>query len=297
MAPASGPPAGGTHVTLTGTDLTGATGVTFGGTPVPFVVQSGTAILAEAPAHAAGSVNVVVTTPSGPSTVGAGNAYTYEAPPTVTGLSPTSGPTAGGTHVTITGTGLTGATGVTFGGTPAGYLVQSATEILAAAPAHAAGAVDVVVTTPNGTSTTGPDDVYTYVDPVLPPANDNLGSARVVTGGSFDVTGTNRAATKQAGEPNHAGDPGGASVWFRWTAPQTRFFTIRTFGSDFDTLLAVYRGATVANLTPVIANDDSPSGGAHSRLRFRAVAGVTYRIAVDGAGAETGDLRLRSAPS
>jgi hypothetical protein len=178
--------------------------------------------------------------------------------------------------------------------------VNSGTQITATAPPHAAGGVNVTVTTPGGTSTTGPGNTYTYVAP--PPANNNFGSARVVTGGSFDVNGTNRAATKQTGEPNHAGNPGGASVWFRWTAPSTRFFTIRTLGSNFDTLMGIYRGSAVGSLTRVASNDDSSAGGLTSRVRFRATAGVTYRIAVDGfrgtsGPAATGNIRLRSAPS
>jgi hypothetical protein len=143
----------------------------------------------------------------------------------------------------------------------------------------------------------------TFSGPSLPPpSNDNMGSARVVSGGSFDVTGTNRGATKQTGEPNHAGNAGGASVWFRWTAPSTRFFTIRTAGSNFDTLLGIYRGARVNNLTRVASNDDASSSTLTSRVRFRATAGVTYRIAVDGyrgstGPAKTGGIRLRTAPS
>jgi len=81
--------------------------------------------------------------------------------PTVTGIAPNSGPTAGGTSVTITGTSFTGATSVTIGGVPAtGVTVVSPTSITATTPAHAAGAADVAVTTTGGTGTgTG---LYTY---------------------------------------------------------------------------------------------------------------------------------------
>jgi subtilisin family serine protease len=218
--------------------------------------------------------------------------------PSVTSLSPAAGRAAGGTQVTVTGSGFTGATAVKFGATAAtSFSVQSDTQILATAPAHAAGPVNVKVTNPAGTSTTNPGTAFTYR-----PANDNLGSARAVVGGTFDVTSTNRGATKQSGEPNHAGNAGGASVWFRWTAPNTRHFTIRTFGSTFDTLLGIYRGTRVGGLTRVAANDDRPRGGVSSLVRFRATAGVTYRIAVDGfrgptGPAATGTVRLRSAPS
>ena len=105
-------------------------------------MNSGTQITATAPARAAGAVNVRVTTPGGTSATAPGNVYTYVAPPptpTVTGLNPTSGPTAGGNQVTLTGTGLTGATAVSFGGTAAtSFTVNSGTQITATAPGRAA---------------------------------------------------------------------------------------------------------------------------------------------------------------
>jgi len=163
IAPATGPAAGGTAITITGTGfLTGAT-VKLGGTSATGVtVVSATSITATAPAHAAGAVSVVVTNTDGQSGT-LSNGYTYTSPaPTVTAISPVSGTTAGGTAVTITGTGfLTGAT-VTLGGTAAtNVTVASATSITATTPAHAAGPVNVVVTntdTQSGTLTNG----YTY---------------------------------------------------------------------------------------------------------------------------------------
>jgi hypothetical protein len=93
-------------------------------------------------------------------------------PPTVTGVSPNSGAAAGGTTVTITGRGFTGATGVSFGGTllvPGGFTVDSDAQITATSPAHATGAVDVRVTTPDGTSPADPAvDTFTFAAP--PPA-------------------------------------------------------------------------------------------------------------------------------
>lgn len=86
--------------------------------------------------------------------------------PTITSISPASGPTAGGTAVTINGnnfTGLTGASAVKFGGSNAtSYTVNSATQIVATAP-PGAGTVDVTVTTPGGTSATSTADQFTYI--------------------------------------------------------------------------------------------------------------------------------------
>ena len=84
--------------------------------------------------------------------------------PTVTSLATTSGPSAGGTSVVITGTGFTGASAVVFGSTSAtGFTVNSATQITATAPAGSAGTVDITVTTTGGTSATGAGDQFTYV--------------------------------------------------------------------------------------------------------------------------------------
>jgi hypothetical protein len=83
--------------------------------------------------------------------------------PTVTGISPTSGPTSGSTTVTITGTNLTGASSVLFGSNAAtGVTVNSATQITATSPAGSAGTIHITVTTPGGTSATSSSDQFTY---------------------------------------------------------------------------------------------------------------------------------------
>lgn len=88
--------------------------------------------------------------------------------PTVTSISPISGPTAGGTSVSINGTGFTGATAVTFGTRPAtSFTFNGDTSITAVSPAQTAGVVDVTVTTPYGTSATSPTDEFSYTS-VIP---------------------------------------------------------------------------------------------------------------------------------
>lgn len=83
--------------------------------------------------------------------------------PVVFGLAPTGGPTAGGTLVEIRGRKFTGATAVTFGGTAAtSFRVVSDILIVATAPAKAAGANDVLVTTPGGVSANTAADNYLY---------------------------------------------------------------------------------------------------------------------------------------
>jgi hypothetical protein len=165
IVPVSGPVAGTTPVTITGTGFTGATAVKFGGTAgTSMTVVSDTRITARSPAHAAGTVDVTVTTPGGTSAAVKGDRFMYVYPvPAVTGISPTSGPVAGTTLVTITGTGFTGATAIKFGGTAGTSMtVVSDTRITARSPAHAAGTVDVTVTTPGGTSAVVIGDRFTF---------------------------------------------------------------------------------------------------------------------------------------
>jgi len=158
--PSSGPQAGGTQVTINGSDFTGATQVDFGFGfhATTFTVVDDSHITATTAAHAPGLVDVFVATVDG--LVSKPNAFTYIAAPTVTGLSPTQGPAAGGITVTITGTNLLGATAVKFDTSPATYTVKSATKITAVLPAHAAGTVAVSVSTPGGTDQT---QHFTYI--------------------------------------------------------------------------------------------------------------------------------------
>src|SRR6266480_962072 len=124
------------------------------------------------------------------------------------------------------------------------------------------------------------------------PSNDAFADAQPLSVSAGSVTGTNVGATKEAGEPNHAGNPGGHSVWYRWTAPFSGSATIDTLGSDFDTLLGVYTGNSVSSLTTIASNDDISDTNRKSRVSFTPVAGATYQIAVDGWGGATGTITL-----
>jgi formylglycine-generating enzyme required for sulfatase activity len=153
VSPATGPTTGGTTITLTGTNLTGATGVTVGGVACTSVqVISGTTVTAVTPAGTAGAKSVAVTTPSGTASLASG--FSYVVPPTLSSVSPTSGPTTGGTTITLTGTNLTGATGVTVGGAPCTNVqVVNSTTVTAVTPPGTAGATNVAVTGASGTAT------------------------------------------------------------------------------------------------------------------------------------------------
>jgi hypothetical protein len=168
VAPSTGPEAGGTPVTITGTNLDGATTVKFGATDASSVkVNSPTSIEAIAPGGS-GTVEVSVTTERGTSTATPADDFSYVPPPAVTGVSPNNGPEAGGTSVTISGQDLSGATAVKFGASNAtSFKVNSSTSIEAVSP-DGSGPVEVTVTNPYGTSTTNPGDQFNYNPPPPP---------------------------------------------------------------------------------------------------------------------------------
>jgi hypothetical protein len=135
----------------------------------------------------------------------------------------------------------------------------------------------------------------TDVDAVRP-ANDRFADAQPLTGIDVARTAdTNVGATKEgSAEPDHAGNGGGASVWYRWTPTRNGPVVIDTIGSahaggtPLDTVLAAYHGPGLAHLTVDAANDDRAAGSPASRITFAAVAGRTYVIAVDGHRGATG---------
>ena len=120
---------------------------------------------------------------------------------------------------------------------------------------------------------------------------DNFANRVPVSGASGTLASNNRNATTQPGEPRHAGKLGGKSVWYTWEAPFNGVATFETRGSTFDTLLAVYTGTVVSNLS-VVAYDEDRGGFYTSKVRFNANAGAQYQIAVDGFAGTEGDFVL-----
>src|ERR1041385_2262331 len=115
------------------------------------------------------------------------------------------------------------------------------------------------------------------------PSNDNFVNALTITGTNVTVTGSNVGATKEVGEPNIEGNPGGKSVWWKWTAPGDGSVIIQTTGSDFDTLLAGYSGTSIATLSDTVMDSNDDNGNDKTSLiGFNVKSGTTYRIVVDG---------------
>jgi glucose/arabinose dehydrogenase len=259
VTPSTGTTSGGTRMTITGTGFLSAT-VSLGGAPATSVtLASSTSITATTPAHAAGAVNVMVTNTDAQSSTLAG-AYTYAAPhpaPTVTAISPSSGTINGGTTVTITGTGFLAGASVKLGGTSAAAVtIASTTSIIAATPAHTAGAVSVVVTNTDaqaGTLSNG----YTYTTP------------------------SNPAPTVTAISPNTGPTNGGTTV----NVTGTGFLSGATvkLGGTSATSVAVVSGTSITAITPAhaagavsvqVTNTDAQSGTLTSGFTYTAPAGT-----------------------
>ncbi|MFM7261297.1 MAG: IPT/TIG domain-containing protein, partial [bacterium] len=184
VTPSSGPAAGGTAISITGTNLAGAT-VKIGTSNATSVVASSTSITCISPAGSAGAKDVLVTAPGGVATKTAG--FTYLPTPTIAGVTPSVGPLAGGTTVTITGTNLAGAS-VTIGGLSASVVSATSTSVTCTTPAATAGSKDVVVTNANGTATRA--NGFSYVGApsiasVTPSAGPLAGGTTITIAGSF----------------------------------------------------------------------------------------------------------------
>jgi hypothetical protein len=155
-----------------------------------------------------------------------------------------------------------------------------------------AGSYSVQVANPAGLRSS--ETALVTLDLPVWPFGDTFARRGLIQAPSGVGIGSNANATEDPGEPLHANKQGGSSVWLTWRAPQTGVATFETIGSNFDTLLAVYRGSTVSILAsnPVAADDD---GGGYftSRVVFNAVAGTEYEIAVDGYAGASGDVVLR----
>jgi len=153
------------------------------------------------------------------------------------------------------------------------------------------GAYNVVASDQAGATESDIAIVLVTNIPTLP-MKDAFGQTGTLGTNFFGVgLASNVGATVQSGEPQHGNEPGGASIWVRWTAPASGIATFSTLGSDFDTTLGVYTGSTFASLTSVAENDDDV-GYLNSVVTFNTKAGTEYQIAVDGFYGVQGDIIL-----
>ena len=218
---------------------------------------------------------VVITSP-------ANNAIVTSASLTVSGTASDSGRGNNGiSSVTVNGVNASG--GAASGANTANW---SATITLSP------GANTITVVARDTLNNAGQQQITVNYNPTpIGPLNDNFVNRTTISANGATLTATNTGATKESGEPNHAGNTGGKSVWWRWTPTASGSAQIDTIGSSFDTILGVYTGSSVSTLTQVAADDDS-GGSLTSKVTFNAMASRTYQIAVDGFGAASGNIVL-----
>lgn len=190
LNPSAGPLAGGNSVTISGSGFTGVQWVKFGDVtlaPTAYTVDSTSQISVTVPARGTpGTVRVSVSTPGGVTPETGGAHYIYAAAPTITGLDPTVGSTAGGNQVIVHGTSFVAPLTVKFGdSTATAVAIDSSVQVRATAPAHAPGTVNVSVTAAGGTSANTPADDYAYQ---LPPSVSSVVPGNGPTQGGTDVT-------------------------------------------------------------------------------------------------------------
>jgi hypothetical protein len=173
--------------------------VSFGSTAGTITSNTATQVVATSPAGSAATVDITVTTAGGTSATSSADRFTYVAAPTVTGVSPTSGPTTGGTSVTISGSNLSAATLVRFGSTAGTITSNTATQVVATSPAGSAATVDITVTTAGGTSATSSADRFTYVAASTPATITAVGTLHTHTNQPSQSTETISVSPAAAG--------------------------------------------------------------------------------------------------
>ncbi|MCX6879930.1 MAG: hypothetical protein NTW21_39925 [Verrucomicrobia bacterium] len=123
----------------------------------------------------------------------------------------------------------------------------------------------------------------------LPPLNDDFANRFTLTGSSASATANTTTATKETGEPNHAGESGGKSLWWTWTAPAAgRVVITVTTTTGLDPAVAVYTGTDLVSLTAIASGVAYSPGPAYAN--FDALPGVAYQLAVDGQYGDGGPL-------
>ena len=271
VGPGSGPAAGGTLVTISGSGFTQSASVAFGGIAAASVmVVSPTQLQAITPAHTSGTVSIaIMENPHNQSAMLPGS-FTYitksttstnstssgsSTPIAVSGASPTAGPTSGGTVVTITGTGFQAGASVAFGASNStAVTVTSSTQINAISPPASSGTVAITVTNPDGQSTSLPSG-FTYGSGL------SLGSISPSTG---PVTGGTTVTILGSGFQS------GASVSFGGIAATS----VKLVSST--EIQAVSPVSPAGTVTIVVTNSDSQGGTLESAFTYYHTVGLSW---------------------
>ncbi|MBN9341004.1 MAG: IPT/TIG domain-containing protein, partial [Comamonadaceae bacterium] len=199
ITPTTGSINGGTTVTLTGSGFSPGTSVTFGGTLASSVtIINATTLTAVTPAYTNGSLTVDVVVDNGVSNATLTGGFTYQAmAPSLSTITPNNGPLAGGTTITLNGSGFTPGTQVTIGSVPAlSITVTNSTTLTAVVPTYISGnlAKDVTVDNGQGSATVNAGFTYVVSTPTLatvtPITGNTAGGATITLLGSGFVPGS-----------------------------------------------------------------------------------------------------------
>ncbi|MBI5772863.1 MAG: immunoglobulin domain-containing protein [Verrucomicrobia bacterium] len=237
----------------------------------------------------AGSYTVVVTNLAGSATSPAATLI-VRVPPVIT-LQPQSQTAIVGANVTFT-VAATGTPPLTYQWQNNGIKILNATGTsltLVEVQGTNAGGYNVIVSGPDAAVASATASLTVDLPPL--PFADNFTNRVTTNSYSGSGSGGNTNASRETGEPRHANKTGGKSVWLNWQAPANGAATFSTRGSSFDTMLAVYTGTNLTALTEVASDDDA--GGLYtSQVKFNALAGTNYAIAVDGLANAAGRIVL-----
>ncbi|MBE0611549.1 MAG: IPT/TIG domain-containing protein [Dehalococcoidia bacterium] len=283
ISPRSGPIAGGTLVTITGTGFSGASSVLFSDVTVAPTSVTETRITVVSPAHPAGLVHLLVTTPLGTSVETVNDDFTYGLRfPEVFSISPASGPTSGGTLVTITGTDLSTAVSVAFGDQLVTPLSSAATRVLVLAPVHAAGVVHLRVVTLVGTTpeTSADDFTYTAIPPVvtgISPASGSVHGGTEITISGHGFVGARLVSFGDNAAVPHVVSDSQLRV-IAPASPQAGLVHLRVTsdaGVSADTTADNFAYVSVPRVTAVRPNTGSTSGGTFIVISGLGFSGTT----------------------
>lgn len=219
--------------------------------------------------------------------------YTIEVfiPPFPYSLSPTVVSSVGGTTITASaseGDFQTLKTVKIDGSTVPFVIDATGASFTCAVPPHAAGSATVVCYDINDVQMGTTDNILSYV---VPPSNDAVANAALIAGGiGASATGSNVLATNETGDPSELGQ---ATVWYTWTAPDTRYCSLICV-ANFSWAGGVYRRAADGALVSVIDTVVGDGVSGNSGFAWHAENGVTYVI---GIGGHNSDIYGGSNPS
>lgn len=238
----------------------------------------------------AGDYHVVVSNPVGSATSADATLTVEQVPtPTITTVTPTRGPI--GTKIVIFGSELRFVRSVTINNLAMPFVVINNGELMATVPS---GATTGLIRVRSLGGTAASSSAFQIISDHI---NDNFQDSMILTGTNLNTRVDTEDYTSQIGEPNHAGFFASHSAWYRWIAPTSGLYEIRTRSATFDTVLAIYTGNSITNLLLMAYNDDGYSFRFDSLINFSATKGVAYRIALDGYAGQSGRATLDIRPA